>query len=58
MAKGDLQISQERDTRKNLKAKELNIPILRITYKEQNKITESWLRQQIIENVGDIISQV
>ena len=54
MAKGDLQVMQERDTRKNIRAEELNIPLLRINYKEQNKITESWLREQIKNNIGEI----
>lgn len=47
MSRGDLKITQERDTRKNIKAEELNVPIVRVTYKEQNKITEDWLKTQL-----------
>ena len=47
MHKGELQGFKERDALKNSRAEELGVPLIRITYKEQNLITESWLKEQI-----------
>ena len=54
MEKGDLKTAKERDERKDRTAEELNVPIIRISYKEQGKITEPWLREQIEERIGKI----
>lgn len=54
MHEGELELNKERDKRKDSRAKELGIPVIRITYKEQNKVTELWLRKQIIEVIGKI----
>ncbi len=52
--KGELEVNKERDKRKDSRAEELNIPIIRITYKEQNHITEPWLKEHIEELLGNI----
>jgi len=50
--KGELAVNKERDERKDSRAEQLNIPIIRISYKEQNKITEPWLRKEIESRIG------
>ena len=54
MHKGELELNKERDERKDSRAEKLGIPILRITYKEQNKVSELWLRERIQEVIGAI----
>jgi len=54
MTKGALAQSKELDKRKNLRAEELGIPIIRINYKEQMHITEPWLKEHIEEYLGNI----
>lgn len=53
MHKGELELNKERDKRKDSKAEQLNIPIIRINYKEQNHINEPWLREHMKEFLGD-----
>ena len=53
MHKGELELNKERDKRKDSKAEQLNIPIIRINYKEQNNINEPWLREHMKEFLGD-----
>lgn len=55
MYKGELQDTHKRDEKKNKLAEELNIPILRISYKQQNIISEDWLKKQIEENIGKLV---
>jgi very-short-patch-repair endonuclease len=52
--KGELTVNKERDERKDSRAEELGIPIIRINYKEEAHITEPWLRKHIEEFLGDI----
>lgn len=52
--KGELTISKERDERKNSRAEELGIPIIRINHKEQMHITEPWLKEHIEEYLSNI----
>lgn len=54
MEKGELQLTQERDQRKDDRAQKLGIPMIRINYKEQNHITEPWLRHHIEEIIGPL----
>lgn len=54
MHEGELELNKERDKRKDSRAEKLGIPVIRITYKEQNKVTEPWLRKQIEEVIGKI----
>ena len=53
MHKGELELNKERDKRKDSKAEQLNIPIIRINYKEQNHINEPWLREHMKEFLKD-----
>ena len=53
MHKGELELNKERDKRKNSKDEQLNIPIIRINYKEQNHINEPWMREPMKEFLGD-----
>lgn len=57
MHKGELELNKERDKRKDSKAEQLNIPIIRINYKEQNHINEPWLKEHIIEHLGNIFNE-
>lgn len=52
--KGELKVVKERDERKDSRADDLGIPIIRISYREQNHITEPWLREHIEEYLGKI----
>ena len=54
MHEGELELNKQRDETKNLRAEQLNIPLIRINYKEQNHITEPWLRHHIEEFIGSI----
>lgn len=54
MHEGELELNKERDERKNTLAEKLNIPLIRISYKEQNRISEIWLRKQIENVIGKI----
>lgn len=57
MDKGELVLIKERDKRKDQQAEELNIPIIRINYKEQNHITEPWLKEHIQNFLGPIFKK-
>lgn len=57
MYKGELAINKDRDQRKDQQAKELNIPVIRINYKEQNHITEPWLKEHITKYLGAIFDE-
>ena len=54
MHEGELELNKQRDETKNLRVEQLNIPLIRINYKEQNHITEPWLRHHIEEIIGQI----